>query len=120
MYVRRKYPRFSVSGVVELAVPEKNLNLSGMIEKISQGGIGVYTNEKVERGTKVDLEVVMFTGPETSVYHLTGTVQNFEKQKESGLLGIQFDKIINEKEHANLFFYLTLLDKQFSKYRAVL
>jgi c-di-GMP-binding flagellar brake protein YcgR len=120
MYVRRKYPRFSVSGVVEVTVPEKKLHLSGMIEKISQGGIGVYTNEKVERGTKVELEVVMFTGPDTSVYHLTGVVQNFEKQKESGLLGIQFDEIINEKDQADLFFYLTLLSKQFSKYRTVL
>jgi hypothetical protein len=120
MYVKRKYPRFSVSGVVEVTVPGKKLHISGMIEKLSQGGIGVYTNEKVERGTKVELEVVMFTGPDTSVYRLTGVVQNFERQQESGLLGVQFDKIINEKDHAELFFYLTLLGKQFSKYKTIL
>jgi len=91
-----------------------------MIEKISEGGIGVYTNEKLVKGTRVFIEIIMFTGPDTSNYQLTGVVKNFEKQKESGLLGIQFDKNINESDHPDLFMYLSLLGKQFSKYKHVL
>lgn len=120
MYIKRKHPRFPVSGVVELTVKEKKIHLSGMIEKISIGGIGVYTNEKMEKGTKVFVEVIMFTGPETSNYHMTGVVQNFEKQEKTGLLGIQFDKNINEIDQPDLFMYLGLLGKQFSKYKHVL
>ncbi|MBI1823580.1 MAG: PilZ domain-containing protein [Nitrospirae bacterium] len=120
MYVRRKFPRFSVSGVVELTTSEKKISLSGMIEKISQGGIGVYCNQKIARGTRISMEVIMFTGPDTSIYPLTGVVQNFEKMGDSGLLGIQFDQIINEKDQPELTIYLSLLEKQYSKYKNVL
>lgn len=91
-----------------------------MIEKISQGGIGIYSDQKLAKGSQVSMEVIMFTGPETSNYPLTGVVQNFEKMGESCLLGIQFDKIINEKDHPDLCTYLSLLERQYSKYKNVL
>ena len=120
MYIKRKYPRFSVSGVAEIRLTEKDLQISGMIEKISRGGIGVYTRHKLVKGVPVKIEITLFTGPDTSHYGMTGVVQTFQNLADSGILGMEFDGIINMEDQPELMTYLNQLERQYSKYKAVL
>ncbi|MBI3352988.1 MAG: PilZ domain-containing protein [Nitrospirae bacterium] len=113
MFTKRKHPRFSVSGVAIVKVPEKEQEFLGPVEMISQGGAGIYTDEKIEKGTSISLVVDIFTGSNTSTCNLTGVVKNFVQWNKKGLLGVQFDKEINSKDQPQIYQYLTFLEKQF-------
>ena len=103
---QRKYPRFSLSGLVMVNVPSKNIQFSGTIELIAMGGLGVYTKEKIEAGTLVSVQIVSFTGNNSLNYVLKGTVRNTERQSEFGVVGIQFDSPIDSKDQPHLYGYL--------------
>ncbi len=113
MFTKRKYPRFSVSGFAIVNIPENEREFLGPVEMISQGGAGIYTDEKLEKGTSISLVVDIFTGSNVSSCNLTGVVKNFVQWKEKGLLGVQFDKEIDSNNDPHLYQYLTLLEKQF-------
>ncbi|MBI1819184.1 MAG: PilZ domain-containing protein [Nitrospirae bacterium] len=112
----RKYSRFPMSGLVVVKVPSLNLQFSGMIELIAFGGIGIYTREKVNQGSPVLLQIIGFAGSNTSNYNLTGVVRNTDRQKEFGVLGIQFDQPISSNEQPILYDFLTREEKKLTSW----
>ena len=115
MFTRRKYPRFPVSGEAIVRTASKDVVFPGSIERFSRGGLGIYTNVSVERGTPIRLEVSIFTGTESSKHLMTGVVKNFSKWGEKGLLGVEFEQEIGPHHEPHLYQYLGILERELIK-----
>ncbi|MBI1821134.1 MAG: PilZ domain-containing protein [Nitrospirae bacterium] len=113
---KRKFPRFPLSGLVIVNVPGKNLQFSGTIELIAMEGLGIYTKEKIETGTRVSLQIVSFTGTISLNYVLAGHVRNNDRQNEFGVVGIQFEKPVNSKDQPNLYEFLIAQEKRLNEF----
>jgi len=114
----RKNPRFPMSGLVVVKVPGQDIQFSGMIELISQGGVGIYTKEKVAARTPVTLQIISFSGASTLNYILNGVVRNHDKHNEFGVVGIEFEKPVNSKDQPHLYDFLLNQEKKLSQYLA--
>ncbi len=112
MFTRRKYPRFPVSGSAVVKTSANRVEFPGSIEMCSRGGIGIYTDVMIEKGTPISLDIDIDTGPYSSKCRLTGVVKDFSEWGEKGLLGVAFDKEINAENEPHLYHYLGLLEKE--------
>ena len=90
---------------------ETDTQISGPIELVSRGGIGIYTKEKVKKGAKVVLKIFCDIDNRGLEYSIPGTVRTEEKKKEFGSIGIQFDKEINSLDQPELFNYLVAQER---------
>ena len=111
MGYKRKYPRIPLSGLALMKILETNAQISGPIELISRGGIGIYTKENIRKGARVSLRIYFDTGTSVHEYTLLGTVRTEEKQKEFGSVGIQFDREVNSTDHPQLYHFLLSKEK---------
>ena len=102
----RKYPRIPVSGLAIIKILESNTQISGQIEDISRRGIGIYTNEKVIKGSRVNIKIFCDVGSGPLDYNISGIIRTEEKQKEFGSIGIEFEKELNLIDHSDLYKYL--------------
>ncbi|HXN06766.1 MAG TPA: PilZ domain-containing protein [Nitrospiria bacterium] len=110
MYSRRQFLRFRVAGTATVKVPETNLALQGVIEKLSRGGIGVYTEIEIKMETSVALEFQVSIGAGSSKTSITGIVKNFAIREGKSILGIEFDREINSKNEPEIFKCLSELE----------
>jgi len=108
----KRYPRFPMSALVIGKVLERNLEFSGTIETISLSGIGIFTKEKLEKGMYVSLNILGFDGSNSIDDKIAGVVMNTDRQKEFGILGVQFDQVINSANHLLLYNYLVNEEKK--------
>ncbi|MFI5304553.1 MAG: PilZ domain-containing protein [Nitrospiria bacterium] len=106
MLNEKRYPRFPMSGLVFGKVREPVIQFSGTLELISLSGIGIYTREKIEKGVVVDLNIVTSDGSHSIDVRITGVITNTERLQEFGILGVQFDRLINSDNHSYLYNYL--------------
>jgi hypothetical protein len=102
----RKYPRIPLSGLALIEILESETRISGQIELISRRGIGVYTKEKVVKGSRVKLKLFCDVGKGPADYQFSGKIRTEEKKKEFGSIGIEFENEINAAEHLDLYQYL--------------
>lgn len=110
MYTRRQFLRFRVAGTAAVKVPETNLGLQGVIEKLSRGGIGIYTEVEVKKETPVALEIQVSIGAGSSKSTITGIVKNFAIREGKSILGIEFDREIDSKNEPEIFEFLSELE----------
>ncbi|MBI3594253.1 MAG: PilZ domain-containing protein [Nitrospirae bacterium] len=102
----RKYPRIPLSGLALIEMLESETRISGPIEEISRRGIGVYTKEKVIKGSRVKIKLFCDVGKGPVDYQFSGKIRTEEKKKEFGSIGIEFENEINATEHQDLYQYL--------------
>jgi hypothetical protein len=89
-----------------IKILESNTQISGQIEEISRRGIGIYTKEKVLKGSRVNIKIFCDVGSGPLDYNLSGTIRTEEKKKEFGSIGIEFEKEMNSIDHSELYKYL--------------
>jgi c-di-GMP-binding flagellar brake protein YcgR len=114
----RKYARFPMSGLVAVKVIETQSQFSGMIELISLGGVGIYTKEKLEARTRVELQIISFSGASSLNYTLTGIVRNHDRHNEFGVVGIEFDQPVSSSDQPHLYDFLRGQERKLSQYLA--
>ena len=102
----RKYRRIPLSGLAMIKILESNTQISGQIEEISRRGIGIYTKEKVLKGSRVNIKIFCDVGSGPLDYNFSGIIRTEEKKKEFGSIGIEFEKEVNSTDHSDLFKYL--------------
>ena len=107
----RKYPRIPLSGLAMMKLLESNIQISGQIEEISRRGIGIYTKEKVTKGSRVNIKLFFDVGSGPLDYNLSGIIRTEEKKKEFGSIGIEFEKELNSIDHSDLYNYLISREK---------
>ena len=102
----RRYPRIPLSGLALIKILDSNAQISGQIEEISRRGIGIFTKEKVLKGSRVNIKIYCDVGSGPLDYNLSGFIRTEEKKKEFGSIGIEFEKEINTTDHSDLYKYL--------------
>lgn len=107
----RRYRRIPLSGLAMIKILESNTQISGQIEEISRRGIGIYTKEKVIKGSRVNIKIFCDVGKGPLDYNLAGIIRTEEKKKEFGSIGIEFEKEMNSIDHFDLYNYLISQEK---------
>lgn len=112
MFVKRKYPRFPVTGSAIIKASSNRVKFPGSIEMFSRNGIGIYTNVVIEKETPIQLEIDIYTGSYSSKCHLNGRVKSISDWGGKNLLGVLFDREISRDNEPHLFSYLGCLEKE--------
>lgn len=107
----RKYPRIPISGLAIIKFLDSTSQITGTIEEISRRGIGIYTMEKVTKGSRVNIKIFCDVGNGPLDYNLSGIVRTEDKQKEFGSIGFEFEKELNSIDHSDLYNYLISREK---------
>jgi hypothetical protein len=86
----RKFPRIPLSGLAMIKILESNTQISGQIEEISRKDIGIFTKEKIVKGSRINVKIFCDVGNGPLDYNLSGIIRTEEKKKEFGSIGIEF------------------------------
>ncbi len=90
----RRYPRFSVLAKVVITRRDEGLpeSLTAMVNTISQGGMGFYTDVPYEKTTPVSVELLL--SPASGAGALEGRIASISPQGKDYFVGIAFDREI--------------------------
>ncbi len=98
----RRYPRFSVfaKAVITRRDAGSPGRLAAMVNTISQGGMGFYTDVFLEKATPVSVELLF--GSSVPADELDGKVASICSQGNDYFVGIAFDKEISYERLAEM------------------
>ena len=93
----RRWPRYSISAKAvirrrDAGSPEE---LITRVTTISQGGIGFYTDESMEKAAPVSVELFFYGSDDTGGDILEGMIASICPQESDYFVGIAFDREIS-------------------------
>ncbi len=98
----RRYPRFSIfaKAVIQRRDAGRPGKVNAVVNTISQGGIGFYSDVMMEKTTPVLVELMIrgFEGTEA----LEGTIASISPQGKDYFVGIAFDREISYERLAEI------------------
>ncbi len=112
----RKWFRYQFFGSALIKTEKGKSSVETTVANISFSGMGVYSSQKVDKGTKVSI-TVSFVNREgkTSKDIVSGKVDWQKKFKKMYLLGILFDEELNMKDQPGLLPHLLWLIETFNQ-----
>ncbi|MEJ2184047.1 MAG: PilZ domain-containing protein [Nitrospirota bacterium] len=103
---RRKHPRYPLYAVAELRfkyAPERGpVETIVAIANISTSGLGLYSHTPLENGSHVTLDITL-SGRKDMKERLEGRIVWVSKEENLHLIGVAFEKELNEREHPLLY-----------------
>ncbi len=118
MREKRRFIRFEIAVKVTYCVQgEVRVEKTGITKDLSAGGMQLFTEEKIQTGSKLDLE--LFIPEALNPAHLSGIVlwssEVGDAQKQSYSAGIEFGEIEEDNKNTFLKFLCDLMYKKIGK-----
>lgn len=104
---KRKFPRYGIASIANISLPGSDERIEAFISSISQGGIGIYSHQKMEIGTDIDVQIsfLQTNGNEEITEIIPGTVVWVKNLHQNFVVGISFTTL-DSIRHAKLLNYI--------------
>jgi hypothetical protein len=114
---RRKHARVTIKAVSKVFFSGENRSTKAFVGGISRGGLEIYTEGKVEKGTRVDVTLT-FVGKNGQKIDegVSGTVRWSSSFEENYISGIEFDAALDPRVNPALSDYLENAEDQLRKF----
>ncbi len=104
---KRKSPRYGIASIANISFPDSSEKIEAFISSISQGGIGIYSQYKLEIGRDIDVRIsfLQTNGNEEITEIIPGRVVWVKNLHQNFVIGISFSTL-DSIRHANLLNYI--------------
>jgi hypothetical protein len=114
---RRKHARVTIKAVSKVSLIGEDRFTKAFVGGISRGGLEIYTESKVEKGTRVDVTLT-FVAKNGKIIDegVSGTVRWSSSFEENYISGIEFDAALDRRVNPALTEYLENAEDQLRKF----
>ncbi len=107
MKEKRKYPRYGIASLAEISLPGSNETVDAFINSLSRGGIGIYSQERINVGQDLDVKITFLqtNGNEEVTEIIPGRVVWVKEFHDNFVIGIAFTTL-DSLRHSKLLSYI--------------
>lgn len=90
---KRHYPRYGIASIANISFPgSSDDTIEAFISSIGQGGLGIYSHQKIEIGTDIDIRIsfLQTNGNEEITEIIPGRVVWVKNIHQNFVIGISF------------------------------
>ncbi len=104
---KRHYPRYGIASIANISFPGSDETIEAFISSISQGGVGIYSQQKIEIGTDIDVRIsfLQTNGNEEMTEIIPGRVVWVKNIHQNFVIGISF-ATLDSVRHSKLLDYI--------------
>lgn len=104
---KRKYPRYGIASIATISFPDSDETIEAFISSIGQGGLGIYSHQKMEIGSDIDVRIsfLQTNGNEEITEIIPGRVVWVKNIHQNFVIGITFTTL-DTVRHNTLLNYI--------------
>jgi PilZ domain len=114
---RRKHARVTIKAVSQVTFVEGGRSIKAFVGGISRGGLEIYTDDPVDKGTRVDVTLTFLSKNGKPIDEsVGGSVRWASPFEEHYICGIEFDALLDTRVNPALTEYLDEAEEQLRKF----
>ncbi len=104
---KRKFPRYGIASIAEISIPDSDETYDAFISSISRGGIGVYSQQKMEIGQDLNVKIsfLQTNGNEEITEIIPGRIVWVKEFHGNYVVGIAF-ATMDSLKHSKILSYI--------------